>query len=454
MTPGEADDDRTRMRGAAEDATRARGATPASALTPGSLIRRRYLLERMIGSGGMGQVWKAKDLVSEQARDPNPWVAIKLLNADFEADPNGFVALQRETKKAQELAHPNVSTVFTFDIDDGGTGRAFMSMELLEGSGLDALIRARPGGLSRAEAAPLITGMARGLDYAHKKGLVHSDFKPGNVFVIDGGVPKVLDFGIARAAQVAGVERREDSYDAGSLGGLTLPYASPEMIEQREPHPADDVYALGLVAYELLSGRHPFARRSAVQARDQGLKPARIRGLRRYEWQAIVRALQFDRAQRWHSAGDFLRAYEGRSIAVRALSGLALLLALTAGGFWYQSYRELQPSVPFESLAPDVQAEFREHMANADGEWRLVEQGSGDESLNAAAEYGRAYALHPRNPAATAGLKKVADYVIARLGGVTDRDERLQRLKTLQQFSEFYDAYRPLQQAIAAAGGP
>src|SRR5882762_4582686 len=109
--------------------TRRRDAAAASTqhlpLDAGTVIRRRYVLQRLIGSGGMGQVWKAKDLVSEQAKDPNPFVAIKLLNANFEADPASFVSLQRETRKSQELAHPNLATVYAFDTDDGGSGRAF-----------------------------------------------------------------------------------------------------------------------------------------------------------------------------------------------------------------------------------------------------------------------------------------------------------------------------------------
>ena len=427
--------------------------TEQSPLDAGTIIRRRYVLERLIGSGGMGQVWKAKDLVSEQARDPNPYVAIKLLNANFEADPDAFVSLQRETKKSQELAHPNVATVYAFDTDDGGSGRAFMSMELLEGKTLDDFIDTHSRGMTRTEALPLIIGIAKGLEYAHKKGIVHSDFKPGNVFVTVDGSPKVLDFGIARAAKIAGVERRADSFDAGTLGGLTLAYASPEMIEQREPHPADDVYALGLVAYELLTGKPPFNLKSAVEVRNAGIAPPRIRSIRRYEWQAIRRALEFDRSKRWQSAGDFLRAYEGKSFALQAVAAVALLLAIAAGVFWYQAYRAAQPAVAFEALPADVQAEFHTHMRNADGEWGLVEQGNGDESLNAASEYGKAYALHPRNPDATAGLKKSADYIVKRLNSVGDRTLRLQELKTVQEMSDFYVNYPPLRAAIATAGG-
>jgi hypothetical protein len=92
-------------------------------------------------------------------------------------------------------------------------------------------------------------------------------------------------------------------------------------------------------------------------------------------------------------------------------------------------------------------------MDNADGAWRLVQQGNGDEMLDAAGEYGKAYALHPRNPDATAGLKKAADYIVDRLEKVPDRPERLRELKSVQEMSEFYAHYKPLTTAIDAAGG-
>ena len=432
---------------------RVKGGAEQPPLETGTIIRGRYVLERLIGSGGMGQVWKARDLVSERARDPNPYVAIKLLNANFEADPDSFVSLQRETKKSQELAHPNVVTVHAFDTDDGGSGRAFMSMELLEGKTLDDFIAAHPKGLTRTEALPLIVGMAKGLEYAHKKGIVHSDFKPGNVFVTADGTPKVLDFGIARAAKIAGVERREDSFDAGTLGGLTLAYAAPEMIEQREPHPADDVYALGLIAYELLTGRPPFNYRSAVDVRDAGTVLPRIRSIRRYEWQAIRRALEFDRSKRWQNAGDFLRAYEGKSVAAAALAALAVCLALAAGVFWYQGYAASRPAVPLESLPAQTQADFRKEMADGDGEWRLVEQGNGEQILEAARAYGRAYALHPRDPDAIAGLRKAADYILGRMVNYSNPAERLQMLESVDEASDYYSSYKPLRVAIKEAGG-
>jgi len=437
--------------------TRRRDAAGASTQHPpldaGTVIRRRYVLQRLIGSGGMGQVWKAKDLVSEKAKDPNPFVAIKLLNANFEADPDAFVSLQRETRKSQELAHPNVATVYAFDTDDGGSGRAFMSMELLEGKPLDDVIDAHRAGMTRKEALPLITGMAKGLEYAHKKSIVHSDFKPGNVFVTSAGVPKVLDFGIARAAKIAGVERQEDSFDAGTLGGLTVAYASPEMIEQLEPHPADDVYALGLVAYELLTGKPPFKLMSAVEVRNARMVPARIRSIRRYEWQAISRALEMDRRKRWQNAGEFLRAYEGKSIAAVALGGLAACLALAAGIFWYQGYAASRPAVPLEALPAQTQADFRKEMSDGDGEWQLVQQGNGEQILEAVRAYGRAYALHPRDPDAIAGLRKTADYILDRSRAYSDPAERLQMLRSVDEASEYFSGYKPLSVAIKEAGG-
>ena len=450
--------DGTRVRETDRDAEtthRARAAPTAAdtPLEPGYCIRRRYVLEHLIGSGGMGQVWKAKDLVSEQARDPNPFVALKLLNADFEADPHALVALQRETRKAQELAHPNIITVYAFDTDDDGSGRAFMSMELLEGESLGDRIDRYPAGLPRSGASPLIVGIAKGLEYAHKKGIVHSDFKPGNVFITREESPKVLDFGIARAAKIAGVERREDSFDAGALGGLTLAYASPEMIEQREPHPADDVYALGLVAYELLTGKPPFNLTSAVDVRNAGMAPPRIRSIRRYEWQAIRRALEFDRGKRWQNAGEFLRAYEGKSIAATALAVLAVCLALVAGVFWYRGYAASKPSLPLEALPAQIQADFRKEMSDGDGEWRLVQQGHGEQILEAVGAYGRAYALHPRDSDAIAGLRKTADYVLDRSRAYPDASQRLQILESLDEASEYYANYEPLRVAIKEAGG-
>jgi serine/threonine protein kinase len=427
---------------------------PATEIGPGSWVRGRYVLTQLIGSGGMGQVWKAKDSYLERTDDPFPFVAIKMLNANLEHDPDGYVALQRETKKAQELAHPNVVTVHLFDTDSPGSGRAFMSMELLEGECLDARIRRHPNGDTRDDALPIIIGMAKGLEYAHMRGIVHSDFKPGNVFMTDAGVPKILDFGIARAAKIAGVNRRADSFDAGTFGGITLGYASIDMIERREPHPADDVYALGLVAYEVLAGHHPFKALSAAEAREARLTPPRLRAVRRHEWRAIERALAFDRKRRWQNAGEFLRAFEGKSALAKVLGSLAAVLLLTVGGLWYQNWKAQQPNVPFESLTPVQLAEFTEHMSNGDQGFQLLDAAGGTNLTEIADAYCKAYAIHPKNPRAVRGLVRVAEYALPKFNGIYDvAERRLNLLNFRKTCEDFYGHYEPLVRALASNPG-
>ncbi|MFL6576158.1 MAG: protein kinase domain-containing protein, partial [Povalibacter sp.] len=137
-------------------------------LKPGSIVKKRFVLETLIGKGGMGLVFAAIDRRKEEAQDTNARVALKVLNADFERHPQSFIALQREARKAQTLAHPNLVTVFDFD-RDGET--VFMTMELLKGRPLEALVReARGRGIAPAIVLPLIRGIAEGLAYAHRKG--------------------------------------------------------------------------------------------------------------------------------------------------------------------------------------------------------------------------------------------------------------------------------------------
>src|SRR5262249_50294538 len=153
-------------------------------------------------------------------------------------------------------------------------------MELLKGRSLDSLVREVKGkGTGRDIALPIIRGIAEGLAYAHRKGIVHSDLKPGNVYLTEDNTPKILDFGIARAvpSAVPSGEAR-DEFDAGSLGAYTEAYATSEMIEGVDPHPADDLYALGIIGYELLTGAHPYKRLSAPAADKERLKPPALRG--------------------------------------------------------------------------------------------------------------------------------------------------------------------------------
>ena len=385
-------------------------------LEPGSIIKKRFVLEKLLGKGGMGLVFGAIDRRKEEARDPNPRVALKVLNADFQRHPQAFMALQREARKAQTLAHPNVVTVFDFDRDGDAV---YMTMELLEGRGLDSMTReARGKGIKRDVALPIIRGIAEGLAYAHRKGIVHSDLKPGNVFITEDSTAKVLDFGIARAVPSMNTEASRDVFDAGSLGAYTEAYATDEMVDGVDPHPADDMYALGIIAYELLTGFHPYQRHSAPAARKLGLKPEPLKGLKRKEVRAIERCLSFDRKQRPQSAGDFLKLFRGVSTLQKVTLAATAVLALVAG-YQYRTSTTWRPARRFRSTscrAPS-RPSSASTMTQGNESWGFFEsEHQTDAAFGAVELYAKAYAIHPRNREAVAGLKNAADSLLALLG--------------------------------------
>ena len=273
----------------------------------GDLLRGRFELISKLGEGGMGAVWKGKDKLKEEARDRNPFVAIKLLQGDFKSHPEAFIALQRETAKQQRLAHPNIATVFDFDRDDA-TSTVFMTMEVLEGQPLDAFIRKIPAdGLSEEEAMPLVAQLCAGLSYAHKAGLVHSDLKPGNCFLTKDGSIKLLDFGIARASKTkADAEGETTLFDPGQLGALTPTYATIEMFEGEDPDQRDDIYALAIMTYQLLTGKHPYGKKSAPKARELGLLPEPVPKLGKRQNKGLLRGLALLRDDRSASVEEFL----------------------------------------------------------------------------------------------------------------------------------------------------
>ena len=276
-----------------------RAASPA---VPGMVIRERFILEEEIGSGGMGVVFRARDLRREEAEDRFNRVAIKVMNQSLQAHPDAFVTLQRETRRAQQLAHPNIATVYDFD-RDGDV--AFMCMELLEGQPLNKLMQ-NADAIPVEAAFAIIRGMCDGLAYAHGRNIVHADLKPGNVFVTNHNVVKLLDFGLARTVRSADASSSMDTkFDAGRWQAMTPAYASVEMFERKDPDPRDDIYALACVSYELLAGHHPFARMAANVARDQSMVPKPIRGLTRRQNKALRAALAFDRAERIDSVESF-----------------------------------------------------------------------------------------------------------------------------------------------------
>ena len=284
----------------------------APPLTPGCVLRDRFVLEEVIGAGGMSVVFRALDRRREEAQDRHPHVAIKVLGDEFKRHPDALRALQRESRKTQRLAHPNIASVYDFDRDGSNV---YMVMELLVGEPLDELLRRRGFlGLKKIEALRMLAEMGAALAHAHGFGIVHSDFKPSNAFVTLSGETKVIDFGVSRATKPKSAEGQTvlTMFDAGKLGALTVAYCSPEqMLGDADPDARDDVYALGVVAYELLSGRHPFGGRSALDAQLKGLSVEPIDDLSDEQNAALRAALE---CRREHRTGSIVELLEGLDI--------------------------------------------------------------------------------------------------------------------------------------------
>ncbi|MCW8988392.1 MAG: serine/threonine protein kinase, partial [Gammaproteobacteria bacterium] len=263
-----ANPDATRVSPAKRQADSFIANTDTSSVAAHQILKDRFLLEKVLGVGGMGIVYKAKDRLKVEAQDRDPYVAIKVLSEEFKSHPEAFISLQRESRKSQRIAHPNTVKVYDFD-RDGDT--VFMTMEYMDGKPLDQLIRQyKATGLPRDDGWEIIDGMCSALIHAHAENIVHSDFKPGNVFITGNSMAKIFDFGIARAvANVDGLETKTGDktvFDAGNLGALTPAYASLEMLEGKTPDVRDDIYALGCVIYEILTGEHPYNKVPADEA--------------------------------------------------------------------------------------------------------------------------------------------------------------------------------------------
>ena len=208
----------------------------------------RYELHQLIAAGGMGQVWRAQDLALHRS------VAVKVLRSEYTGDPTFVARFRAEAQHAASLSHPNIAAVFDYgeETAQDGTGEtlAYLVMELVEGEPLSALV-AREGALGTETTLGLLRQTAFGLGEAHHAGMVHRDVKPGNILVRPDGSVKITDFGIAWSARSVALTR------TGQVIG-TPQYLSPEQAEGRPATPASDVYALGLIGYECLTGRPAF----------------------------------------------------------------------------------------------------------------------------------------------------------------------------------------------------
>ncbi len=357
--------------------------------TTGDFIKDRFELIEELGRGGMGAVFRARDMRKMEALDPDPFVAIKFITGSLIGFEKAFVSLQREAKNAQSLNHPNIVKVFDFDRDDG---LVYLTMEVVEGVALHARMRASKGlPLTAAERAHLTTGMLAGMSYAHSRDLSHADLKPSNMMVDTEGNLKILDFGIARRGEYDTV------FDADDLFALTIDYASLEMLNRQRPIPSDDVYALGCIIYAMHVGAHPFNHVRADLAFQEKMRPSRPKSLTRVEWKALRKALAFKREQRFADAAEFKRAFEAPdwrkigSIAAVILSVVLLVSWIAAD--------PVQSWLTVSRLPPEQASSLQTNLKDG------AEYLAGGYAEDAVYAYADVLKLDSHNGAARSGLK-------------------------------------------------
>jgi hypothetical protein len=276
---------------------------PRTSVVPGDTLAGRYVVIEKLDHCGMGLVYKALDRRREKAGMPVPWVALKVARPRKGSGTSPY--LRQEFLKLTQLSHPNIVSVFDFDNDDG---LDFLVMEWLEGqtlANLLAQITSKRIALDKAE--DIVRSVGNALAHAHALGIVHGDVKPSNIFLTENRVVKLLDFG--SSGQIPAGDNTESNW-------ATRAYASCEVLGGDAPHPHDDVYALGVTAYYLLSGERPFGELDAVEAKEQGLELQPLPADAQDGWPAVQHALQFDAPDRPASAEEFLLEFTDPPVSI------------------------------------------------------------------------------------------------------------------------------------------
>jgi serine/threonine-protein kinase len=296
-------------------------ATPTPAPAADQVLGGRYRLTARIAGGGMGEVWRALDEVLGRE------VAVKILRREYADDPTFLERFRAEARHAANLSHHHIAAVYDFgNAGDEDSKSPFLVMELVRGEPLSAVM-AREGALSPQRTLQVVGQSALGLQAAHEAGVVHRDVKPGNILLTERGDVRITDFGIARAANSVPLTA------TGAIMGTAF-YISPEQASGGSVTPASDVYSLGIVAYECLTGRRPFAGDTPVsvalaQVRDE--PPALPQSVPGPVRDLVMQMLAKEPADRPSSAGDLGRDALALVAALEQAAAPAPTVALPAG---------------------------------------------------------------------------------------------------------------------------
>ena len=280
-------------------------------IEPETIIDGRYRVISRLGSGGMADVYLALDQLLGRE------VAVKVLHHHFAEDQEFVERFRREASSAAALSHPNIVAIF----DRGEwNGTYYIAMEYVAGRSLKTIVR-EEGPLDPAAAIDIVVQILRAARFAHRRGVIHRDLKPHNVIIDDEGRARVTDFGIARAGA-------SDMTLTGSIMG-TAQYLSPEQAQGLAVSAASDLYSIGVILYELLTGAVPFEGETAVavafkQVSAEPRPPSQLNPALPWSLDAVVlRALAKDPAQRYADADELIAALQHERDALPALSGAA-----------------------------------------------------------------------------------------------------------------------------------
>jgi hypothetical protein len=326
-------------------------AAPPGVFQDGQTVAGRYRIVRYLNRGGMGEVYQAQDLELRET------VALKTLLPAIAEDESMIARFKQEIALSRKIAHPNVCRVFDLARHEGDGERPviFLTMEFLEGETLAARLR-RDGAMSTAQALPILQQIGAALDAAHQAGVIHRDLKPSNVMLApseDGIRAVVTDFGLARSFVA------HDGSTATMSNKLvgTLDYMAPELLTGSVATFASDVYALGMVAYEMVTGALPFAADTPLagailRSRRPVPSPRKLAPALNEKWErAILCAVHPNPAKRFTRARHFLEALRGEAASITvtwpvltrrrvAMAGLAALVVLAGAAGWLERARE------------------------------------------------------------------------------------------------------------------